>query len=633
MIRGFFLLYFSIFSTCAFSLDSNDIVKEAIALKKHLDPQWLNALHYKKSFLYGFESQADSQSFFFNPEGKYNNKEEFKSTVKSLLEPVTNDVNNHPQCRFPTRTKVIKRLIPSLANRLSVECPNYKAFIKKTGAKSVSLVFSSYYTSNPSSAFGHTFIVFYRTKAIEENSDFLKNYIVNYAANPTTQNFLLYTILGLSGGFDGVFSFLPYFYKIREYNDFESRDLWEYHLNLTADQVDTIISHIWEMQQTTFDYWYLSENCSYHMLSLLEVANPHWNLTERLPSFVIPTDTIKIVFQTKNLVGDVIFRPSKERVVKNRISKLTKDENKAFAKLISRYKLNDLPKMTSKESKAKVLDSAIDYIDYREPEDVLFKNGKFSRLKRTLLISRSKLGVKTKKIKISLPTNEQPQLGHKSRRIAIGAGRAGLNEDFALVEYRFTLHDLLDNPTGHNKDAWMEMGNFKFRYHPEVEKRGNSSIFRFDEFSLFHVLSLSPLEEYFSTMTWTARVGSKIIKDRGCDFCFAPMMRVGAGFSQDFDWLVYYFMISTEAEVAKDISRRGYRFGTGPDGGIVLRFHDRFQALLRGEYIRRFFSTNKWTYEYSGTLRFQMFHNNSIEAVYTRFEREGEALARYLLYF
>ena len=71
-----------------------------------------------------------------------------------------------------------------------------------------------------------------------------------------------------------MFHALPYFYKVREYNDYESRDLWEYDLNLSPRAVAMLVAHLWELGSTYFDYFYLSENCSYHSLAVLGVAEP-----------------------------------------------------------------------------------------------------------------------------------------------------------------------------------------------------------------------------------------------------------------------------------------------------------------------------------------------------------------------
>ncbi|MCO4792254.1 MAG: DUF4105 domain-containing protein [Bacteriovoracaceae bacterium] len=637
MIRAFFILNILIFSCSVFSASSkefNQLIKTGLNNSAHLDAQWLNALHYKKTLFGGFQSEADSKSFFFAKDGEDNSKSEMQATILALLEGKPSDINQHAQCRFPTRTKIIKRLFPDLANNLKIVCPQFEEFKKKLSAKAVSIVFSSYYLDTPASAFGHTLMRFSKYADPKEGESFeLLDNAVNYSANVTTNNALIYGLLGLSGGFKGEFAFMPYFYKVREYNDFESRDIWDYHLNLNQEQIDTVVTHVWEMKQTYFAYWYLTENCSYHMLSLLDVANPNWRLAERNPYFVVPVDTIQTVKDTPNLLKTVSFRPSKRRVIKSRLEKMSSEEKSSFDQMAKDFTKPFDDEGLSEKSKANVLDAAMDFLDYKYAEEILMNNSTPSAWKRKFLIARSKISIKSKEVQIPFPTKEQPQLGHRSRRIAIGGGKASESDAFGLFEYRFTLHDLLDNPIGHNKDAWMEMGNFKFRYHPKVESKGDSSMFRLDDFSLFHVLSLSPLQEYFSTMTWTARLGAKTIKDEGCSYCFTPMMRIGGGLSQDFNWLVYYVLLSTEAEAWKNIGDKGYRFGAGPEGGIVLRFTDKFQAFLKGEYIRRFFTDHEWTYEYSGSLRMELFENNSLETSYTRFEREGEALVKYLLYF
>ena len=65
----------------------------------------------------------------------------------------------------------------------------------------------------------------------------------------------------------------PSYYKVREYNNAESRDLWEYELNVDQETVDMLIAHYGRLV-LLIDYWYLTENCSYHMFTLLEAANP-----------------------------------------------------------------------------------------------------------------------------------------------------------------------------------------------------------------------------------------------------------------------------------------------------------------------------------------------------------------------
>jgi len=69
---------------------------------------------------------------------------------------------------------------------------------------------------------------------------------------------------------------------VKEYGDFENRDIWEYRLQLTAAQTERLLMHVWELKESYFDYFFFTENCAYQLLPLLEVANPELHLTDRL---------------------------------------------------------------------------------------------------------------------------------------------------------------------------------------------------------------------------------------------------------------------------------------------------------------------------------------------------------------
>jgi hypothetical protein len=73
---------------------------------------------------------------------------------------------------------------------------------------------------------------------------------------------------------------MPYYLKVREYSDLENRDIWEYELNLTPEEIDRLLMHAWELGPIHFDYYFFDENCAYHLLGLLEAARPDLTLTE-----------------------------------------------------------------------------------------------------------------------------------------------------------------------------------------------------------------------------------------------------------------------------------------------------------------------------------------------------------------
>ena len=99
---------------------------------------------------------------------------------------------------------------------------------------------------------------------------------------------------------------------MREYSDSESRDLWEYDLALTPREVAMLVAHLWELGGTWMDYWYLDENCSYHLLGALEAAAPRLRLIEPFACrpLVVPADTVKVLFRNPGLVRAVHYRPA-----------------------------------------------------------------------------------------------------------------------------------------------------------------------------------------------------------------------------------------------------------------------------------------------------------------------------------
>lgn len=83
-----------------------------------------------------------------------------------------------------------------------------------------------------------------------ETSNALLDYGLNHAAHPTTLNPILYPIMGLSGMFPGMISMMPYYVKVQEYNNAESRDLWEYDLNLTPAEISMMLASVLNFQPT-----------------------------------------------------------------------------------------------------------------------------------------------------------------------------------------------------------------------------------------------------------------------------------------------------------------------------------------------------------------------------------------------
>jgi len=396
--------------------------------------QWLKIYRYKTRDTVDNKSLVINQEWFFSDQGQTSPIKEIESAIEKL------EASDKLRCQFPARSSLLIK--HKLITAKKVTCPNYDYFKKKIHLKSVSLVFASYHVNNPSSAFGHTLLKL--TGHGNEND--LLEYGVNFAAVQTTANPLLYALYGLTGGFKGNFSLLPYFIKISEYTASESRNLWEYHLDFNQSEIDFLLMHLWEMDKAFFDYYYLTENCSFHLLLLLEAVRPSLQFTEKMPYFVLPSQTLKVLKEGRGIIKKKSFRPSQFVSVKERYRLLKDNRQYAFQK--------ELPNSLSPQAKVDILDFQIDNFDLEKRSDLLKKKPQVVSMKRDLQGKRALLSdVRSQDINVRKP--QAPDLIHPPRFLSLGMGIDHLTEstekqvkNYSLLSYRFSFHEILDSPTG-----------------------------------------------------------------------------------------------------------------------------------------------------------------------------------------
>jgi len=462
------------------------------------DPQWLNLYRYTSTGMDN-DSTVTNNSWFFHPQGRSNPLAELKEAIKVL------STSEDKRCLFPARSLFLKR--HGHLKEGNDSCPKYEYFARKLQLENVWIVFASYYVNNPSSAFGHT--LFKIEGKSNQQNDYLE-YGANFAAQTTTANPLAYAILGLTGGFKGNYGLLPYFVKIQEYNDSESRDLWEYKLDFNTEEKDMFLAHLWEMDQAQYDYYYLTENCSYHLLTFLDAIRPTLGFKEKLPYFILPSETLSILNQKEGFVSEIRKRPSQFNIVQSRFENLSNEAQEYW---------NDtelfIPKKEfSQEEKSDYLDFSIDYLDLKYQKElhkeVEQKGGKYTTLKRKIQMARSQLTSPTQKIKIN--KEDSPDQIHAPRIIStgyalrsyekIGQQDKSLHKNY-LLGYRFSFHELLDHPAG--APTWSEliMGKILARYDETDDK------LYLDQFTLFRTHAnqqkiLSPID-----LSWLVEMGAR----------------------------------------------------------------------------------------------------------------------------
>ena len=253
------------------------------------------------------KSEVQYAGYFVSEQGGSNLDQELLRNVQALFE--TTPANQSVQCKFPARSRwLIEQLQIPQQDLAQVQCPELDEWIGQIKPYKAVLIYATDFMGNPSSMFGHTLL---RLDPKDQKQLNLISYAVNYAATVTGSEGWSYAWKGLTGQYPGEYSLMPYYRKVKEYGDLESRDLWEYELALNEQETTFLVQHIWEMKHVQFPYYFISDNCAYRLLGLIDLVRPELNLQQQFKVASIPIETLKAVEQ-ENLVADVVYRPALE---------------------------------------------------------------------------------------------------------------------------------------------------------------------------------------------------------------------------------------------------------------------------------------------------------------------------------
>ena len=372
----------------------------------------------------------------------------------------------------------------------------------------MTLIFADAYLDNPPSMYGHTFLRL--NNKDHSGAERLLDYVVNYSADTETDNGIVFAAKGLFGGYPGRFSTTPFYIKVQEYTNLESRDLWEYHLSLTQDQIDRMIMHLWELGSTHFDYFFLTENCSYQLLPLLEIADPSLHLTDVFWPWVIPVDTIAILREQPGLITETSFRPSHLSKMLHKRGQLSPDEITAAeaASLRMDAQAETMLAQFSTARQALILDTAYDYYRYREGFS-MDQSTHNKKLERRILLRRRQLGIQPESIP-DASWGTPPLIGHESGRVGLAFGCDG-DSAFEEVSLRPALQDLAGDHTGYLPNSHLEMFHLKLRH-----GAGGASI---EKLALIEIISITPRDSWIMKASWKGGTGLYTARELECDRC------------------------------------------------------------------------------------------------------------------
>jgi hypothetical protein len=540
-------------------------------------PAWRNLIHFSRFLPWsGLRGEVDGDGFYLSPEGRDNPLAELKQTIAALQSnEIVGKMKQPARCGFPERLRFVNQELGlSIPAPKHGDCEAYDHLIGQMNAQGVSLVFSSAYASNPGSMFGHTFLKI----ATGRKSDLLDKGISFAASVPAGEGGLIFVVLGLVGGYAGQYSFQSYHEKVQEYVNSESRDLWEYTLNFTPEESQRLVNHLWEIESNSwYDYYFTNKNCSYQLLTAIEVVKPDWDISSNW-LWVVPAETVKRVMEIPGAVTQVRYRPSLRRKMMQSLDKLTPEEKSEYQNLI------DFKVPAAEISSPKVLSSAIEYIQYHRAESVGVDRQDLGKLWDEVLDRRSELGPVAPTSAYQEPPVDHPEMGHGPTRIGLGQGFANSQGAPLSAAYGFqelflkpAYHDLLNNDRGYPPFSEIDFPNLTLRYYPSLSR------FTLERLQLMGMVSLVPLDFLEKRWSWQVDLEIENPKDLDCDGChvFHAEIEWGASIRLLSDHFLLYGLAGAYVDAGSGLVR-SYRLGPGTEAGLLWNPVQLYKLRFRG---------------------------------------------------
>jgi len=394
-----FGLFYLSFSAVASTEEAASLIKQAQDKQLAEHPYWQALLHFKSKESGGSgESEIVSPEFFLAKNGRYDVEAELRATLEAIFFPSADDMDQHAQCRFVARYRWLKKMLAwPKSSSSEMSCLAYERWALKGEIESLSLIFASGYLGNPASFYGHLLLKFNSNRELIATD--LMDQSINFGAIvPENESPLIYIYRGIFGGYDAAFSHTQFFRQNHIYVESELRDMWEYELELSKDEVAQIVAHSWELMGQQFVYYFHKENCAYQMAELLRLVVGQPLLRKSLP-WALPSSIIDhmttITHNGQPLIRKVRLIPSRQSRFYAGYDALSLPQKKAIDVLVESDLELQIPhyQQLSTSEKSQLLVTLFDYFEYmivEEEDDDVYRKSKHKLLMERLSLPMEK---------------------------------------------------------------------------------------------------------------------------------------------------------------------------------------------------------------------------------------------------
>jgi hypothetical protein len=381
-------------------------------------------------------------------------------------------------------------------------CQDYQQWRDGFAAHSASLVFASFYSGNAASMFGHTFLRINPELQQREHGRALLGYAVGFLANPHPEDpLLLYAYRGLTGSYIGNYHIDPYYQTMAIYGSGENRDLWEYDLKLSPEQMDMLLAHLWELfTNAQFSYYFLDENCSYYILALLQVLYPDIPLLENWWPLTMPLETLRRLLEYQLLDPSPLQRPSLAANLDQSYSQLSTGEKESFHQIFS-GKGKIKPETGAQNLGANTLSALTRVYEFRKFASENQLNAQESINYREARLARAKLGTAIAPEETLGSSPSAPHLSHGNQLLEWKAQKQTNHGPALGLRYRAGLHGINNLDRGY--EPWSEI-----RY-LDGEASFSKERWGMDTLDFIAIKSLSALKPWQKDFSWAIQGGSE----------------------------------------------------------------------------------------------------------------------------
>lgn len=254
------------------------------------------------------QSKIKDSQFFLAKDGQQNPKNELIAMLNAIQQGDDKQV-----CRFVARAHFLDKQLAKLGIVSGFDenhCSDFVAWKDSLSGRGLSLIFAEEHPNSLGSAFAHAFLKLDTVKSIASQQE--KDAIaINYSSlRPNdTSNGAMMAVKSMFGKYDSGLEFFDYQTKKDEYVVKGERDIWQYQIKLSQDELDQIIRHLWETKAIKRKYFFTHDNCATEIVRLIDVVREDKDIAKDMGKIVVPSKIAKIL-ANHDMISQTIFVPS-----------------------------------------------------------------------------------------------------------------------------------------------------------------------------------------------------------------------------------------------------------------------------------------------------------------------------------